>query len=378
MTKTKKALFVLLIIILGGLGGIIGNRYLFPYLGTTSFFSKYKFLKKSTDDVTVINKTEQVYVKEETSIEKISSSAASSVVNVLYYTEANSRNVSTKNNTFSNTTGTMITSDGLVMTYTENVSPDSKYKVITQNGNSYDAEFYGADSYSNLVFLKINGSNLPVISFGNSDDSSPGEKVIAIGSNSKTYSNRYVAGLISTFDPTFNLSGKSVSLSEKMDGVFQTDFSIDVEQYYTGGPVVDYTGQVIGIVGSNQKDFFFIPSNKVKKIVDKAIRKEIESNVALGLYYVPITKAYAISHNLKVENGAFIYSASGQEGLAILSGSIAEKSGLKLNDIITAVNGENITLENSLSDLLYQYKKGDKIELTALRNDQETKIPVQF
>lgn len=378
MTKTKKALFVLLIIILGGLGGIIGNRYLFPYLGTTSFFSKYKFLKKSTDDVTVINKTEQVYVKEETSIEKISSSAASSVVNVLCYTEANSKNVSTKNNTFSNTTGTMITSDGLVMTYTENVSPDSKYKVITQNGNSYDAEFYGADSYSNLVFLKINGSNLPVISFGNSDDSSPGEKVIAIGSNSKTYSNRYVAGLISTFDPTFNLSGKSVSLSEKMDGVFQTDFSIDVEQYYTGGPVVDYTGQVIGIVGSNQKDFFFIPSNKVKKIVDKAIRKEIESNVALGLYYVPITKAYAISHNLKVENGAFIYSASGQEGLAILSGSIAEKSGLKLNDIITAVNGENITLENSLSDLLYQYKKGDKIELTALRNDQETKIPVQF
>lgn len=377
MSKVKKTFFIIFILILGGLGGIIGNRYLFPYLSTTSLFSKYEFLKKSTEDVTIINKTEQVYVKEETSIEKISSKAASSVVNVLSYAEVSAKN---KNNptVLDNTTATIITSDGLIMTYMENIVPNSKYKVIFQDGKVYEAELSGVDSYSNLVFLKINANNLPVISFGNSDDSDPGEKIVAIGSSSKTFTNRYTSGLISTFDPTFSLSGKAISYSDKMNGVFQTDFSIDSDQYYTGGPVVDYTGQVIGITGANQKNFFFIPSNKVKKVVDKAVKKELETNVSLGVYYIPITKAFALSNNLNQESGALIYSASGQEGLAIISGSNGQKAGLRIDDVITAVNGEKISLQNDLSDLLYKYKKGDKVELTVQRNNQEMKISVQF
>lgn len=377
MSKVKKTFLIVFILILGGLGGIIGNRYFFPYISTTSLFSKYEFLKKSAEDVTIINKTEQVYVKEETSIEKISSKAASSVVNVLSYVEVSAKNKNIPT-VFNNTTGTIITSDGLVMTYIENVILNSKYKVILQDGNAYEAEFLGADSYSNLIFLKINNGNLPVISFGNSDDSTPGEKIIAIGSSSKTFTNRYTSGLISTFDPTFSLSGKNVSYSDKMNGVFQTDFSIDADQYYTGGPVVDYTGQVIGITGSNQKDFFFIPSNKVKKVIDKALKGELENNVSLGIYYIPITKAYALSNNLKLETGALVYSSSGQEGLAIISGSNGQKAGLKIDDIVTAVNGEKVSLQNDLSDLLYKYKKGDKVELTIQRNNQEMKIAVQF
>ncbi len=377
MSKIKKIFFVIFILILGGLGGIIGNRYFFPYISTTSLFSKYEFLKKSAEDVTIINKTEQIYVKEETSIEKISSKVASSVVDVLSYTEASVKNKNIAA-VFNNTTGTIVTSDGLIMTYMENVIPNSKYKVVLQGGGVHEAELSGVDSYSNLVFLKINNNNLPVISLGNSDDSTPGEKIIAIGSSSKTFTNRYTSGLISTFDPTFSLSGKAISYSDKMNGVFQTDFNSDSQQYYTGGPVVDYTGQVIGIAGSNQKDFFFIPSNKVKKVVDKAVKKELETSVSLGVYYIPLTKAYVLSSNLNQESGALIFSASGQEGLAIISGSNGQRAGLKIDDTITAVNGEKVSLQNDLSDLLYKYKKGDKIELTIQRDSQETKVAVQF
>lgn len=377
MTKVKKTFFIIFILILGGLGGILGNRYLFPYISSTSFFSKYDFLKKSAADVTIINKTEQVYVKEETSIEKISSKVASSVVNVLSYSEASGKNKNTSTN-FKNTTGTIVTSDGLIMTYIENVVPNAKYKVFFQDGGVYPAEFLGADSYSNLMFLKIDANNLTVISLGNSDDSKPGEKVVAIGSSSETFTNRYTAGLISTFDPAFSLTGNNVSFSDKMNGVFQTDFSIDSQQYYAGGPVVDYTGQVIGIAGSNQKDFFFIPSNKIKKVVDKAIKKEFNDAASFGVYYIPITKAYALSNNLKIESGALVYSPSGQNGLAIIAGSNAQRAGIRINDIITAVNEEKISLKSDLSDLLYKYKKGDKIELTVMREDQEMKIEVQL
>jgi S1-C subfamily serine protease len=167
-----------------------------------------------------------------------------------------------------------------------------------------------------------------------------------------------------------------------MDGVFQTDFSTDAEEFYVGGPVVDYTGQAIGVIGSleknGKKEFFFIPANKAKKVIEKAIRKEISQNVALGIYYIPLTRAYALSNNLKTENGALIFSSFGQEGLAILSGSAAQKAGFRLNDIILAVGGEQITQKIGLPDLLYQYKKGDKVEFTVLRNAQEIRIEVQF
>jgi S1-C subfamily serine protease len=374
MNKIKISFFILSVLVLGALGGIVGNRYLFPYLSTTKLFSKYDFLKKTTEEVTFINKTEQVFVKEETSIGKISNQVASSVVNILSSTP--------KPASFKNGTGLIVTGDGLVMTYAEAILPNAKYKVVTQDGGVFEAEFLGTDSYSNLSFLKINATNLPSIALGNSDDSNPGEKVIAIGNSSEIFANRYSAGLLSTFSPTFNLSGKAFSYSEKMDGVFQTDFSTDAEEFYVGGPVVDYTGQAIGVIGSleknGKKEFFFIPANKAKKVIEKAIRKEISQNVALGIYYIPLTRAYALSNNLKTENGALIFSSFGQEGLAILSGSAAQKAGFRLNDIILAVGGEQITQKIGLPDLLYQYKKGDKVEFTVLRNAQEIRIEVQF
>jgi serine protease Do len=375
MQKVKKISFLLLILILGALGGIVGNRYLFPHLSATRFFAKYDFLKKSAEDITYINKTEQIYVKEETSIEKISNQAASSVVNILSSKE--------KPASFKSGTGLIVTSDGLILTYVDALTLGAKYKVVASNGTAYEASFEGVDTYSNLAFLKIEATNLPAVSFGNSDDSRPGEKIIAIGNSSESLTNRYAAGLLSTFNPTFNLSGKAISYSEKMDGVFQTDLSLDAGPYYVGGPIVDYTGQVIGINGAldknGQKTFFFLSSNKVKKVMEKAIRKELDQSVALGIYYIPLTRAYALSNNLQTENGALIFSpSSGQEGLAIMSGSVAQKAGLKINDIILTVNGEKITQQKSLPDLLYQYKKGDQVQLTLLRNEQEMSLSVQF
>ena len=69
----KKIFFSLLIVLLGGLGGILAEHFLFPYLTTTALFSRYEFLRKASQNVTVINKTEQVVIKEEFSIcQKIS------------------------------------------------------------------------------------------------------------------------------------------------------------------------------------------------------------------------------------------------------------------------------------------------------------------
>lgn len=379
----KKILLVLFIMVLGGLGGIIANRYFFPYLSTTKLFSKYEFLKKSTESVTVINKTEQVFVKEDSSISKIANSASSSVVNIISSPNLENKNSLGSTDVISakNSTGLIVTSDGLIATYAPEIDSDkTKFKVLTFDGNNYDAEFVGLDTYSNLAFLKINASNLPTVSFGNSNDTVPGEKVLTIGNSLGSFGFLYQSGLLRSFNPAYNLAGKTVSFSEKLEGAFNTDFNSLAA--FVGGPIVDYSGEVIGVVGflnkNNGIEYFQIPSNKVRNVIDRAIKKELDQNPNLGIYYLPINKTLAMTNNLASDKGALIYSASGQQGLAVISGSAAQKAGLQINDIVVSIDGQEIDLKNSLSDILYKFKRGDQVELRILRSGRELKIPVQL
>ena len=378
----RKIFFILVIVLVSALSGIIANQYVFPYLATIKFFSKYSFFKKTTNDVTVINKTEQVYVKDDTSVGKIAAPVISSVVNIISTeTVAEKKGQAVTLPISKNGTGVIATSDGLVMTYLNAILPqNANYKVITNDNNIYDATLLDIDSYSNLAFLKINASNLSAVSFGNSDDAVIGERVIAIGNTSGIYDSFFATGILNRFNYEYNLSDKTIASSEKMEGVFEADLTRKAD--FVGGPLIDYSGQMIGLTGENDRDgkifFFQIPSNKIKNVLAKEINKTIANNSTLGIYYLPITKTYALLNNLAVQNGAVVYSPSTQQGLAIIANSPAADAGLKLGDIITAVSGDKITDSQTLPDLLYKHNKGEKIELTILRNSQETKINVQL
>jgi serine protease Do len=95
---------------------------------------------------------------------------------------------------------------------------------------------------------------------------------------------------------------------------------------------------------------------------------------ALGVYYLSITKTLALEMNLARDHGALIYSPSGKTGLALLVDSKAQKAGLQVGDIITALNGQEVTLDNSLSLLLGHLSVGDALELTFLRGGEEKKV----
>ncbi|HCP08711.1 MAG TPA: hypothetical protein DIT25_02865 [Candidatus Moranbacteria bacterium] len=377
----KKIILVLAVMVFGGLGGIIADRYAFPYLGSTDFFNKYDFLKKASENVTVINKTEQVFVKEETSIAKISNRVASSVVSVAAYPNS-AKTSAAKSESGSNvkySTGLIVTGDGLIMIYADVPGMEYlSYKAVTPDGKIFDAEFYGIDQYSNLAFIKIEAANLTAVSFGNSDEIKPGEKIIAIGTNPTSFKHIYSGGLISRLNQTYSLSGSGTSSSEKMEGVFETDIVSGAD--YVSGPIADYRGYVVGITGSSRsgsaETFFQIPSNKVSRVIERAIRKELRSAPALGILYVSITKSHSLAGKLDAENGAVIFSSSQQA--AVAPGSPAQKAGLQTNDIITKINDRTINAENSLPDILYQHKKGDKVELTVFRNGKELLIPVQL
>lgn len=377
MKPAKKTFFWIMIFIIGGLGGIVADRYFFPYLSSKEFFSKFQFLKRTSEEVTIINKTEQVFIKEENTVNKVTNKTISSLVEILSY-QTNAR---TGLRESKEGVGTIITSDGLILTSDQNIfENEANYKITLSDGTSFDGGFFGLDSFSNLAFLKINAANLNAASFANSDDIRAGEKIIAFGTNTGKDFFSVSSGLVKLFDNQFNLSGKTISSSEKLEGVYQTDLSFD--ENFNGGVITDFASQIVGIIDSIEEDgevrYFAIPSNKVKIIIDRAIQQELESNPALGVYYVPIDKNYALVNELEKEKGALIYTPSQKSSLAILSNSPAQKAGLRLGDIILRVNDQEIDADNPLSDLLYQHRKGEKINLTIFRNQEEITKEVEL
>ncbi len=377
----KKSLIIITIVLIAGTSGIIADRYLFPYLASTQFFSHYEFLQQANKDVTVINKTEKVYIKEASSVSAITDPVIASIVNIISYSNntENSKQNSLVTN-FKNGTGEILTSDGIIMTYVTAInSQDAHYKIITSTGDSYEGKLIGIDSWSNLAFLKIETTNLPVIPFSSVSEYQPGEKIITIGNNFSNYQNRFSVGILNSFDDTFNISGH-IDSSEKMQGVFLTDIN---NQYLSPGDAVfDYSGQFMGIVGSkmvnNQNKFFIISSHKVENVLKKVISKTLDTNPVLGVYYKPLTESYGLVNKLKNKNGALIYAPSGKQGLAIIAGTPAAKSQLKINDIIEKVDDQKVDDQHNLSAILYNYKKGDEITLTVLRNQKEIKIKIQL
>ncbi|HPN54824.1 MAG TPA: S1C family serine protease [Candidatus Moranbacteria bacterium] len=377
----KGIAIVFLIFIIGGIGGVYFDQKVLPFIRTNKHLSRVLFFSRLSENVTVINKTEQVLIKEDDSVNKIASQASNAVVNIISVSDQKEKGVKELENGNKSGTGVVVTSDGLIATYRNAIKEQSAiYRVFLSNGNNYPATLLNIDEFSDLAFLKIEASNLTAIQLADSRDALPGKKIIAIGNSFGEYQNRYEGGLLSNVNKTFNLSGKTVASSEKLEGVFEDDFNNQKE--YIGGPVIGYSGDMLGIIGmlniNGEDRYFQIPANVIKNSIDLILQDKNFTRPYFGAYYISITKEYAIANNLKRDRGALIYSPSGKQGLAMISGSPAEKAGLQINDIIVSVNSQGVNLDNPLSNLIAQYKKGDTIEMTVDRSGEEIKIPVEL
>lgn len=379
----KKFVFLLVlgavVFVLGGIGGVFFDRFAVSRLASVSFLARTGIFKKLNDRVTIINKTEQVVVREDDSVEKIVSQSATAVVNIVAL-EKEGSSVSVKENTME---GVLLTNDGVIVTYSEKPFDDknTRYFILLFDGTNHPADFIGYDSLTNLSFFRLSdGANTPAIAFANSLDARVGKKLITIGNASQEYQNRLAVGILSNNNRAFNLSGKTVSSSEKWEGVFETDLSN--AENFVGGPAVGFNGEMVGLIGAltidNSVKTFLIPSNVVRKSLESFVNGALAKRPTLGAYYLPITKTLALEKELARDRGALIYSPSGKTGLAIIADSPAMRAGLRVNDIVVAVNGKEIDLDNTLPELIAGFNMGDTIELTILRDGKEQKVSVNL
>jgi len=270
--------------------------------------------------------------------------------------------------------GFIVTSDGYIVTnyhviadaYTGNY----KVSVMLYNGDKYDAKIVGVEESSDVAVLKIDVTGLTAATLGNSDNLQVGENVYAIGNPLGELSFSMTSGMISARDRDITTQDSTTGQTTT-NNMFQIDAAVN--EGNSGGPVYNDSGEVIGIVTAKYSDTgieglgFAIPINDVTDIVDQLIKNGYVTGKAnFGITVTTVDSAVAQYYNM-VE-GAYVYS--------VTSGSCSDKAGLKVGDIITAINDVKVTSSSELTNEKKNFKAGDTVTLKVYRQGEYISIKI--
>lgn len=275
-------------------------------------------------------------------------------------------------------TGIIVTSDGYILTNKHVIDGASEIDVVLDDGTTYeDVKLVAVDPLNDVAYLKIaDVSDLKPATLGDSKTIHVGQQVIAIGNALGQYQNTVTAGIISGVGRSVTATDDSGMMSENLSDMIQTDAAINSGN--SGGPLVNAAGEVIGIntaTSSTAENMgFAIPISSVKGMLAQLVEKGEASRAYVGVYSIEITPDIAKEYNLPVSAGAYLYNSAKYS--AVVSGSPADKAGLRDKDIIVAVNGVKVGTAGSLSSLIGEYKPGDTVQLTVYRDGGEIAVNV--
>ena len=313
----------------------------------------------------------------EGSIAEVADKVSKSVVSIVTSTKTTNFFGQVQNSAAAGT-GIIATSDGYIITNKHVINGANKVTVVLDDGTTYeDVKVVATDPLNDVAYLKINNvSDLTAATLGDSKTITVGQQVIAIGNALGMYQNTVTAGIISGTGRSVTASDGTGTTTETLSDMIQTDAAINSGN--SGGPLVNAAGQVIGIntaTSSTAENMgFAIPISSVKGMLQQLTDTGKAERTYLGVYNVEITPEIAKNYNLPVSEGVYLYSPSSYS--AIIKDSPAAKAGLKDKDIITKVNGVAVGASGSLANLIGEYKPGDTIQLTVIREGNETAINV--
>jgi serine protease Do len=281
-------------------------------------------------------------------------------------------------------TGIIISSDGLIVTNrhvvptgTTNVSvtlsDGTELKDVTVIGRTNDNDSL------DVAFLKVNnakGHKLKPASLGKSSTMQVGDSVVAIGNALGQFQNTVTSGIISGYARSVQAGDSGGSSAENLDDLLQTDAAIN--EGNSGGPLVNTSGQVIGIntaiAGNAQNIGFAIPIDDVSGLIKQVLTSGKFARPYLGVHYIPLTADVASAYDIKQLQGAFVAPSSDSASPSVVPDSPAAQAGIQERDIITAVDGQKVDQNHSLTSLLARHQPGDKVRLSIIRGDKNLTI----
>ena len=267
--------------------------------------------------------------------------------------------------------GVVLDTDGHILT-NYHVVENASDIVVKLGDESYEAELLGEDASSDLAVVKVDApaDALAPIEVADSDELQVGEWVMAIGSpfgNEQSVSTGIVSSL---YRSTALPSSSGTSIYANM---IQTDAAINPGN--SGGALVNDEGKLIGInsviesySGSSSGVGFAIPSNYAIDIANQIIDGKTPVHPYLGVTLTSVDARSARENDLAVSAGAYVVS--------VAEGGPAEAAGIREGDVVTQIDGEDVTTADSLIISIREHAIGDKVSLTVVSGSDERTVEV--
>jgi len=275
--------------------------------------------------------------------------------------------------------GVIVDSNGYILTNSHVVADGNakSVNVLFENGDKKQGSVLWNDSMLDLAIVKVDATNLPVATLGDSDKLEVGEISVAIGNPLGLEFQRTVtSGIISGLNRSMQLSSVNSNgqvTTNIIENLIQTDASINPGN--SGGPLLNGKGEVIGINTAKIKSAeglgFSIPINDTKAIVEEVVKNGTHKTVYMGISGVSVDEYQSrLGVKLSTDKGLIL--------IQVAENTPASKAGLLNGDIIIKMDDIEIDNMNKLKKALYKYKQGDKAKLTVIRNNSEINIEIDF
>ncbi len=267
--------------------------------------------------------------------------------------------------------GVILTSDGYIITNNHVIESATGITVYLQDGAEYAAELIGVDAQTDIAVLKIDASNLPFATVGDSTLTNVGDTVYAIGNPLGSLACSVSSGIISGLERTIEVDGISMTL-------MQTDAAVNPGN--SGGGLFNEKGELIGIVNCKSLGLeveglgFAIPMETVLPAAEDLM----DYGYVSGRPYIGISMQDVSLFSNSGGQSGFGYSQGGYITrpmiIEVATGSAAEAAGLQVNDIIFAFDNTEVASYSELSSLLYEYEAGDSVTITVMRGNETLNI----
>lgn len=268
--------------------------------------------------------------------------------------------------------GFVITADGYIVTNYHVIDGASNIEVSFVDGKSYVGTLVGGDEENDIAVLKIDATGLTPVVIGSSDDLVVGDQVFAIGNPLGELTYSLTGGYVSALN-------RSVTMDDgRRMNYIQTDTAINSGN--SGGPLFDIYGQVVGIVSAKLSSSgstsaasveglgFAIPMDDVQNMITDII----EHGYVTGKPYMGIVGSSVSSESQRYGTPAGAYI------MGVVTGSSADKAGIKKGDIITKMGDTNITSMDDLQSANKDYKAGDTTTIVVNRSGQSATLSITF
>ncbi|MEY4506483.1 MAG: hypothetical protein RL297_1061 [Pseudomonadota bacterium] len=261
--------------------------------------------------------------------------------------------------------GVIVSPDGYILTNNHVIEEADEIQVTLNDGRTTAAEVIGTDPETDLAVLKINFTNLPAITWGNSEQIAIGDGVLAIG-NPFGVGQTVTSGIISAL-------GRTKLGINTFENFIQTDAAINPGN--SGGALVDVSGHLVGIntaiysrSGGSMGIGFAIPTSTARQVLEAIVRDGEVVRGWIGVEPQELTAELAEGFGLKPQAGVII--------TGVLQNSPAANAGLRPGDVVTAVGGTNVTTVSELLSAVAALPPGKPSTLSVNRKDERLNLKV--